>query len=95
MRQSLQACIKHRRDPGGPSALCSTVQAALPHLKPGSAIINCASVTAYMGYPELLPYATTKGAIISFTRSLASHLVERGGKHAPLFYCALLFAEFS
>lgn len=53
-------------------------QAALPHLKKGGAIINTASVTAYRGSPELLDYSATKGAIVSFTRSLAHALVEEG-----------------
>lgn len=53
-------------------------QAALPHLRKGSAIINTSSVTAYRGSPKLLDYATTKGAIVAFTRSLAPALVERG-----------------
>jgi NAD(P)-dependent dehydrogenase (short-subunit alcohol dehydrogenase family) len=46
-------------------------QAALPHLKPGGAIINTASVTAFKGHPVLMDYAATKGAIAAFTRSLA------------------------
>lgn len=49
-------------------------QAALPHLKKGSAIINTASVTAYKGNPILLDYSSTKGAIISYTRSLSQML---------------------
>ena len=53
-------------------------KAALPHLQKGSAIINTASVTAYRGSPTLLDYSATKGAIVSFTRSLALALVERG-----------------
>jgi NAD(P)-dependent dehydrogenase (short-subunit alcohol dehydrogenase family) len=53
-------------------------QAVLPHLKKGSAIINCGSVTAYRGSPELLDYSATKGAITTFTRSLAQSLVKRG-----------------
>jgi NAD(P)-dependent dehydrogenase (short-subunit alcohol dehydrogenase family) len=52
-------------------------QAALPHLKEGSAIVNTASVTAYRGSPNLLDYSSTKGAIVSFTRSLAKHLAEK------------------
>src|SRR3954447_8622725 len=53
-------------------------QAALPHLKQGSAIINCTSVTMYKGSPQLLDYSATKGAITAFTRSLAKNLVKQG-----------------
>lgn len=53
-------------------------KACLPHLKKGSCIINSASVTAYRGSPSLIDYAATKGAIVSFTRSLASNLVKKG-----------------
>jgi NAD(P)-dependent dehydrogenase (short-subunit alcohol dehydrogenase family) len=53
-------------------------QAALPHMKKGSAIINTASVTAYRGSGSLIDYAATKGAIVSFTRSLAGNLAEKG-----------------
>ncbi len=55
-----------------------TTKYALKHLKKGSSIINTASVTAYRGSPELIDYASTKGAIISFTRSLSANLVEKG-----------------
>ncbi|MDR7076111.1 NAD(P)-dependent dehydrogenase (short-subunit alcohol dehydrogenase family) [Neobacillus niacini] len=51
---------------------------ALPHLKKGSAIINTTSITAYKGHPKLLDYSSTKGAITSFTRSLALQLAEKG-----------------
>jgi NAD(P)-dependent dehydrogenase (short-subunit alcohol dehydrogenase family) len=54
------------------------VQAALPHLKEGSAIINCTSVTMYKGAPKLLDYSATKGAITAFTRSLSRNLVDKG-----------------
>lgn len=54
------------------------VKAALPHLAQGSAIINTTSVTAYAGSPTLLDYSSTKGAIESFTRSLALSLAEKG-----------------
>ncbi|MCW3090923.1 MAG: yhdF [Ferruginibacter sp.] len=53
-------------------------KAALPHMKQGSSIINSSSVTAYRGSPALMDYAATKGAIVSFTRSLATNLVEKG-----------------
>lgn len=49
-------------------------QAALPHLKNGAAIINSSSVTAFRGSSHLIEYSATKGAIISFTRSLAKKL---------------------
>jgi NAD(P)-dependent dehydrogenase (short-subunit alcohol dehydrogenase family) len=53
-------------------------RAALPHLCAGDAIINTASVTAYEGPRDLIDYASTKGAIVSFTRSMAHSLVRQG-----------------
>ncbi|HSJ79446.1 MAG TPA: SDR family oxidoreductase, partial [Erythrobacter sp.] len=53
-------------------------QAARPHLKEGSAIVNCTSVTMYKGADELLDYSATKGAITAFTRSLSQNLAEQG-----------------
>ncbi|MBM6617108.1 SDR family oxidoreductase [Bacillus suaedaesalsae] len=53
-------------------------KAALPHLKSGSSIINTASITAYQGNEKLLDYSSTKGAIVSFTRSLSKQLVGKG-----------------
>ncbi|MEQ7123658.1 SDR family oxidoreductase [Actinopolymorpha sp. B11F2] len=53
-------------------------QEALPHLEPGASIINVASIQAYQPSPPLLPYATTKGAIVTFTKGLALELIERG-----------------
>lgn len=53
-------------------------QAALDHLKEGSAIINTTSVTAYRGSTALIDYSSTKGAILSFTRSLARSLIKQG-----------------
>jgi NAD(P)-dependent dehydrogenase (short-subunit alcohol dehydrogenase family) len=53
-------------------------KAALPYMKKGSCIINTASVTAYRGSSSLIDYSSTKGAIVSFTRSLSSSLIKRG-----------------
>jgi len=53
-------------------------QAALKHMKAGGAIVNTGSVTGLDGSKELIDYATTKGGIHAFTRSLATHLVARG-----------------
>lgn len=50
---------------------------AMPHLKKGSVIVNTASVTAYRGSSKLIDYSATKGAIISFTRSLAQNLAPK------------------
>jgi len=54
------------------------VKASLKHLKEGSAIVNTTSVTAYRGSSHLLDYSATKGAIVSFTRSLSQMLVDKG-----------------
>lgn len=53
------------------------VQAAMSHLKKGAVILNTGSVTALRGSPSLLDYSATKGAIHTFTRSLATALAEK------------------
>lgn len=50
----------------------------LPYLKKGSGIINTTSVTAYKGNDHLIDYASTKGALVAFTRSLSQNLVKKG-----------------
>ncbi|MBA2345723.1 MAG: SDR family oxidoreductase [Rubrobacter sp.] len=54
------------------------VQAALPHMPQGGSIINVSSIQAYQPSPPLLPYSSTKGAIISFTKGLAIEIVQYG-----------------
>lgn len=53
-------------------------RAALSHLKQGASVINTASVAAYKGSQDLIDYSSTKGAIVSFTRSLALSLAKNG-----------------
>ena len=57
---------------------CSSYhKAAVPYLSDNDTIINTTSVTAYRGSGHLIDYASTKGAIVSFTRSLATTLMEK------------------
>ena len=53
-------------------------QACVPHMKNGAAIVNCGSVTGIQGNKDLIDYATTKGGIHAFTRSLSGHLAPKG-----------------
>lgn len=50
---------------------------ALKHMKPGASIINVTSITTFQGEPELIDYVTSKGAIVGFTRSLATNLAAK------------------
>ena len=52
-------------------------RSALKYMKPGANIINLSSVTTFYGEPELIDYVTTKGAIVGFTRSLATNLADK------------------
>lgn len=53
-------------------------RACLPHLAEGASIVNTTSVNAYKGNPHLIAYSSTKGAIVAFTRSIATALMDRG-----------------
>ena len=53
-------------------------KAAVPHMKPGSAIVMTGSVTGLLGNKNLLDYSMTKGGIHAFVRSLATHLIDKG-----------------
>jgi NAD(P)-dependent dehydrogenase (short-subunit alcohol dehydrogenase family) len=59
-------------------AMFWTVKAALPHMPEGGSIINVASIQAYQPSPTLLPYSSTKGAIVTFTKGLAQEVVQYG-----------------
>jgi len=59
-------------------AMFRLTQEMLPLMSEGGAIVNTASVTAYHGNPKLIDYSATKGAIVSFTRSLSTALAARG-----------------
>ena len=58
-------------------AMFYLTQEALEHMKEGAAVINTASITAYQGHEVLMDYASTKGAIVTFTRSLSQSLAKR------------------
>jgi len=52
-------------------------KSVLKYMKPGANIINVSSITTFYGEPELIDYVTTKGAIVGFTRSLATNLADK------------------
>jgi hypothetical protein len=59
-------------------AMFHLVRHALPHMKEGASIINVASIQAYQPSYEILDYASTKGAIVTFTKGLAQDVIRRG-----------------
>ncbi|AUX39179.1 dehydrogenase [Sorangium cellulosum] len=59
-------------------AMFHLVRHALPHMREGSSIINVASIQAYQPSPNILDYASTKGAIVTFSKGLAQDLIKRG-----------------
>jgi NAD(P)-dependent dehydrogenase (short-subunit alcohol dehydrogenase family) len=59
-------------------AMFHLVREALPHMQAGSTVINVASIQAYQPSPNIVDYAATKGAIVTFTKGLAESLIERG-----------------
>src|SRR5699024_9763453 len=70
--------------------LFQVTKAALKHMENGDVIVNTSSITAYKGSPGLMDYAATKGAITSFTRSLALNLSDKvvrvnAVEHGPLW----------
>jgi NAD(P)-dependent dehydrogenase (short-subunit alcohol dehydrogenase family) len=59
-------------------AMFHIVRAAIPHLKAGATIINTASIQAHMPSSSILDYATTKGAIVTFTKGLSEEMIDKG-----------------
>jgi NAD(P)-dependent dehydrogenase (short-subunit alcohol dehydrogenase family) len=59
-------------------AMFNVAREAVPHMSPGGAIVNTASIQAYKPSPAILDYAATKGAIVAFTKGLSRELIEKG-----------------
>src|SRR5207237_8325040 len=77
-------------------AMFHLIRYALPHFEKGGAIVNSASVQAYHPNASILDYAATKGAIVTFTKGPAQHLIERGirvNSVAPRPVCTPLVAQ--
>ena len=53
-------------------------KACMEHMRPGSSIINVASIQAYQPKPHILTYASTKGALVTFSKGLAQELIKQG-----------------
>ncbi|MEX2580404.1 MAG: SDR family oxidoreductase [Verrucomicrobiales bacterium] len=77
MSEKNQPAQSQEKQPGRREEM-HPIQAVLPGMKKGASIVNTTSVTAYRGSPGLLDYSSTKGAIVSLTRSLSSNLAESG-----------------
>jgi len=59
-------------------SMFSLIRYAVPHMREGGSIINCASIQAYQPNPGILDYATTKAAIVALTKGLAKSLIDKG-----------------
>lgn len=68
---------------------------ALPYMKKGSCIVNTTSVTAYKGSRHLIDYSATKGALVSFTRSLSAALANRSAVAPAPVWTPLIPSSFS
>ncbi len=60
---------------------------AIPYMEEGDSIINTTSITSYQGHDELIDYASTKGAITSFTRSLSNNLMKQKKRYSCKWCC--------